>query len=99
MHNELFCSLDSVASRVDEGVIFLAICSSQFTVHTFGNSCYNLLTRRCVPMLVYLKQTSLLAFVFSLPLRLYYVKVTFVVSSARTFLLQFRSLCSLLKVL
>ena len=43
-----------------------------------------------MPTLVYLKQTSLLVFVFSLPLRLYYVKVTFVVSSVRTFLLQFK---------
>ena len=74
----------------DVNVIFLAICSSQFTVHTCRNSCYNLLTPRCVPTLVYLKQTSLLVFVLLLSLRLYYIKVTFVVSSARTFLLQLK---------
>ena len=76
MRNELFCSLDSVASYLDEGVIFLAIRSSQFTINTCGNSCYKLLTRRCVPTLVNLRQTSLLRFC-----SLVAVKVTLVVSS------------------
>ena len=80
MRNELFCSLDSVALCMDEGAIFLAIRSSQFTVNICGNSCYNLLTRRCVPMLVYLKQTSLLGFVLSLSLRLHLLFL-----AARTF--------------
>ena len=69
--NELFCSLDSVALCVDEGVIFLAICSSHFMVNTCGNS-------RCVPTLVYLKQTSIRR-CYSLM----FVKVTFVVSSSK----------------
>ena len=75
-----FGALDSVVSCVDEGVIFLAIHISQFTVNTCGNSCYNLhvLTRRRVPKLVFPKK-SLLHFC-----SLIAVKVTqFVVSSSK----------------
>ena len=45
----------------------------------------DLLTRRCVPTLFYLKQTSPLVFVLLLPLRLHLLFL-----AARTFLLQFK---------
>lgn len=87
MRNEHFCSLDSVASCVDENVIFLAIRSSQFTDNTCGNRYYNLLTRRCIATLFYLKQTSFLVFVLSLSLRLH---LLFLAARSSTFLLQFK---------
>jgi len=63
---------------VDKGVIILAIRSSQLTVNTCGNSCYNLLNL-LMHTNVGLPKTGITSGFYSLVA----VKVTFVVSSGK----------------